>query len=145
MLLQMSQINFNFGNGYTPPYSYLVTKRLSEWKMQINSTILCHGSDDAVEFCYNSVSTFTTYIPPLFSVLSESYEVSDMSSKVDPGPLLNIKMFFPGMGISIIKIDKMVMRPSHLYNGNPYTGKRCFYIEMAPWFCPCPCCGSCYN
>ena len=29
---------------------------------------------------------------------------------------------FPGMGIPIMKIRR-VMRPSHLYNGNPYTGK----------------------
>ena len=35
-----------------------------------------------------------------------------------PGSWFNIKMVFPGMGISIIKI-----RPSYLYDGNANTGK----------------------
>ena len=35
-----------------------------------------------------------------------------------PGLCLNTKMVFPGMAISII-----ILRPSYLYQGNPYTGK----------------------
>ena len=62
------------------------------------------------------MTTFTTYTPWLFLVLRVSYGVPDMSSKVVPGPLLNIKMVFLGIGSSI-------MRPSYLYNGNRYTGK----------------------
>ena len=42
--------------------------------------------------------------------------------KRGPGPCLSIKTVFPGMGAYIIMIkDKMVKRPSYLYNGN--TGK----------------------
>ena len=42
--------------------------------------------------------------------------------------LLNIKMVFPGMWISIIKIRRS--RPSYLYNGNSYTSKKaCFNIK----------------
>ena len=41
---------------------------------------------------------------------------------VESGPHLNIKMVFTGMEIFHYK-DKMVMKPSYLYNGNPYTGK----------------------
>ena len=40
----------------------------------------------------------------------------------NPGPYLNIKKVFPGIGVSIIK-NKTVMRLSYLYNGNSYTGK----------------------
>ena len=32
--------------------------------------------------------------------------------------------------------DKMVVRPSYLYNGNPYNGKHHLYIETASW-CHC--------
>ena len=43
---------------------------------------------------------------------------------------LNIKTVSPGMTISIIKIT--VMRQPYLYNGNLFTGKTTFYIEMVP-------------
>ena len=44
-----------------------------------------------------------------------------------PGPCFVINIVFPGMGISIIK-----MRPSYLYDGNPYTGKTIFILRRSP-------------
>ena len=52
----------------------------------------------------------------VITVGSETHYMVMLDTKKGPGPHLNIKTIFPGLGISFIKI-----RRSYLYNGNSYT------------------------
>ena len=49
------------------------------------------------------------------------------------GPHLNIETAFVGVKYEYFHyIDKTVVRPSYLYNGNHFTDKKTSYIEMIP-------------
>ena len=56
---------------------------------------------------------------------------SDIMTVPAPGPRLNIKTIFPGVGISIINKYKTLVIPSNLYNGF-YTDKTAFLYWDAP-------------
>ena len=55
--------------------------------------------------------------------------ISNITPDVLPGSRLNINMVL--YGDSHYK-DKMVVRPSYLYNGNPYTGKMIYLYWDVP-------------
>ena len=40
-----------------------------------------------------------------------------------PEFILNIKTVFPVIGIPIVQIKQMILRPPHIYNMNPYISK----------------------
>ena len=87
-----------------------------------------------------------SYIP---AIIMEGYQAQICKKKLrgwesalqkivlSPGPCLNVKPVFPGVGIYIIKIGWLW---DHLlYNGNPYTGK------MASLYWDSPLVASLYN